>query len=147
MSRDQQRERDKALRLIAETVGEMGLPPELAAYRVLETVLSERRLWRRYLRRRFHMQVVNTDGCDHLVGIKKVQLAPRHVILEEWIFLHALQQHALWELSYRVMIQRSVKALDELEGWHWSDDAAGYLSERSIKGRKTGKQKKIWTGN
>jgi DNA-binding CsgD family transcriptional regulator len=125
MSRDQQRERDKALRLIVDTVGEMGLPPELAAYRVLEIVLSERRLWRRFLRRRFHMQVVNTDGDDHLVGIKNAPVG-KSSLLEEWIFLYAVQQHARWELSYRVMIERSVKALDELEGWHWSDDRKRY---------------------
>lgn len=125
MSKDQQRERDKALRVIADVVTEMGLPPEHAAYSILETVLSERRLWRRFLRRRFQMQVVNRDGCDHLVGIKKVQFAHRH-LFEEWIFLYALQRHAMWELSYRVMIERGVKALDELEGWHWSDDRKRY---------------------
>jgi hypothetical protein len=93
----------------------MDLPPELAAHRILDTVLSERRLWRRFLRRRFQMQVVNTDGNDHLLGIKNVPVG-KSSLLEESILLFALQEHAKWELSYRVMIERGVKALDELGG-------------------------------
>ncbi len=125
VSRDQQREIDKALGIIADVVREMGLPPELAAYSVFDTVLNERRLWRRFLRRRFQMQIVNTDGHDHLLGIKNAPVG-KSSLLEEWLLLYAVQEHARWELSYRVMIERGVKALDEFEGWHWSDDRKRY---------------------
>jgi DNA-binding CsgD family transcriptional regulator len=126
LSRDQQREQGKALRVIVDSVRKMGIPAEYVAHRLIETVLSERRLWRRFLERRFNMQVVNTDGYDHLVGINKGHLAHRYTSREELAFLLALEEHARWEVSYRVMLERGVKALDELEGWHWSDDRKRY---------------------
>jgi len=46
----------------------------------------------------------------------------REYVKEEWLLLLALQEHAGWELSWRVMLERGVRVLDQPGADLWSED-------------------------
>jgi DNA-binding CsgD family transcriptional regulator len=141
LAKDAQHEHERAVRGFKAAAAAVG--PVYAAGRAFEMVLAERRCWRRFLQRRFGARIVNTDGNDRIVEVKnwpgrklleqmdsgleapgreeRKRLGQEYV-KEEWLFLLALHMHAAWELSWRVMLERGVRALDEPGAALWTED-------------------------
>jgi DNA-binding CsgD family transcriptional regulator len=106
--------------------------PGDAAHQILRRVLFERRRWRRYLRRRFGVRMVNTDGLDRPVSIKnspvrileqarwgrdtldreELNRLAREYVKEYWRFTLAMQAHFVCDLSFSIMRKRSDMVLN-----------------------------------
>jgi hypothetical protein len=115
LAAEYRRKHEQSLRFLAKYSADY---PEYAFRRVYQLTLEQRRLWRRFLRRRFGAQFVNDGGFDHVVDFRR----PPQTLGEWWLRHGAMQEFGRWELSFRGMSNAGVKVLDSPEATHWTED-------------------------